>query len=130
MDIDLLFPEKYLKGDDFINREVTLTIRNVIQDDLFIPSAGKKQPKAVVFFEELHAKAEAIGRVDDQKRIIISKTLKLDIVTLFGKETKAWHGKRLTLYRGPAVAGGKMVIRARLATTPSDTSTSTTEPNQ
>jgi hypothetical protein len=114
MDASLFFPERYLKGDDFTAREVTLTIRTVNQETLH--SEAGDESKIVLYFEEIHRKAESEGRVKDQKRMVLSKSLFVDFVTMFNsKETKDWHGKRITLYRGKAIKGGKMVIRARIA---------------
>ena len=114
MDAGLFFPERYLKGDDFTGREVTLTIRSVNQETLHGDTGD--EDKIVFYFEEIHRKAESDGRVKDQKRMVLSKSLYVDFVTMFQyRETKDWHGKRITLYRGKAVKGGKMVIRARLA---------------
>ena len=114
MDAGLFFPERYLKGDDFTARDVALTIRSVNQETLH-GDAGDED-KIVMYFEEIHAKAEREGRVKDQKRMVLSKSLFVDFVSMFNsKETKDWHAKRVTFYRGKAVRGGKMVIRARVA---------------
>lgn len=113
MDAGLFFPERYLKGDDFASREVALTIRSVVVETLHGDSGD--EDKCVIYFEETHAKAEREGRTKDQKRMVLSKSLFVDLTGLFGRETRDWHAKRVTFYRGKAVRGGKMVIRAKLA---------------
>lgn len=128
MDAGLFFPERYLKGDDFTGREVTLTIRTVNVETLH-GDAGDED-KIVMYFDEIHRKAEAENRVKDQKRMVLSKSLFVDFVSMFGtKETKDWHAKRVTFFRGKALKGGKMVIRARVASETQPTTT-TGETNQ
>lgn len=128
MDASLHFPELYFKGDDFAGKEVTLTTRSIVVETLH-GDAGDED-KIVLYFKETKAKAEREGRPKSEKRMVLSKTLYVDFVTMFNsKETKDWTDKRITFYRGKAIKGGKQVIRARLAPAATSTSTST-EPNQ
>lgn len=114
MDSSLHFPALYFKGDDFASREITLTIRSVVLETLH-GDAGDED-KIVVYFKETKARAEKDGRPKSEKRMVLSKTLYVDMVTMFNsKETRDWENKRITLYRGKAIKGGKMVIRAKLA---------------
>lgn len=127
MDASLHFPELYFKGDDFASREITLTTRSIVVETLH-GDAGDED-KIVLYFKETKAKAEREGRPKSEKRMVLSKTLYVDFVTMFNsKETKDWTDKKITFYRGKAIKGGKLVIRARLATT-TDTTT-TTEQSQ
>jgi hypothetical protein len=113
MDASLQFPELYLKGDDFTGRDVTLTIRAIRQESLH--SEKGDEDKIVMYFEETFAKAQREGRPKSEKRIVLSKSLYVDFVGMFdSKETDNWRG-RVTFFRAKAVAGGKMVIRARAA---------------
>lgn len=133
MDSRLLFPDKYLKSEDFMNREVTLTIRDAPIEMLHKSVEGKVET-IVLYFEELHAKALAIGRPQNQKRLAVGKTMQRDLESIFGTPlTEKWRG-RVTFYRGPAVGGGKQCIRAKhappIAATPTTTETTdTTTPN-
>jgi hypothetical protein len=130
MDASLHFPDIYLKGDDFIGREVTLTIRAVVEETLH-GTAGDEQ-KIVVYFVETKAKAERDGRPKNEKRVVLSKSLFVDLAGMFGKETKAWEKQRVTFFRGKAISGPKLVIRAKPAaapsTAPSNEQTDNTEP--
>jgi hypothetical protein len=131
MDSRLLFPEKYLKSDDFAGREVTFTIREAKSEMLHKPKG--EEEAIVLYFEELHAKALATGRPQNQKRIALGKTLQRDLESVLGSSmTEDWKGRRVTFFRGPALAGGKQCIRAKAAaplasapttTTPTDTTT-------
>lgn len=124
MDASKFFPELYFKGDDFTGREVDLTTRAVVVETLHGDRGD--EDKIVVYFDETLAKATADGRPTSEKRMVLSKTLYVDFVTMFNsKETEAWKGKKITLYRGKSVKGGKMVIRARIAVPRSTPATTT-----
>jgi hypothetical protein len=113
MDASLHFPQLYFKGDDFKAREVTLTVRSVVVETLH-GDAGDED-KIVVYFVETKAKAERDGRPKSEKRLVLSKTLFVDFVSAWGKETKDWEKRRVTLWYGKAIKGGKMVVRMKPA---------------
>jgi hypothetical protein len=125
VDASEFFPELYFKGDDFATREATLTIRQVVVEELH----GNKGPenKIVVYFDETRAHAQKKGNPKAEKRMIVSKSLYVDFVAALGKQTSEWEKKRFTFYRAKQVgSGGKLVIRARPATA----ETQQTEPSQ
>jgi len=116
MDSAPFFPEKYLSKDDFVGRAVTMTICEVAIEELF--SQGGKQKKIVVYFKEAREKAAKDGWPQNEKRIVLGKTLWSDYCSLFGsKDTAAWVNKAATYYVGPALSGGKNCIRAKAAAT-------------
>lgn len=105
MRVELLFPSKYLCAADFLEHgERALTIERVYQDDLRTAD-NETEKKALVQFKGA------------QKRLVLNKTNALAIAELFGPETNAWTGKRVTLYPARVSAFGKMVdaIRVRAA---------------
>jgi hypothetical protein len=108
MDINTLFPSKYLKGEDLGGREVTVTIKEMKIEKL---GAGPdKEDKPVLYFERA------------TKSLILNRTNALVIADLYGPETSAWRGKRVTLYSERLRAFGKThdAIRVK-ATHPAET---------
>ena len=127
MDSTPFFPNKYLSKDDFMGREADLTVCEVAIEELF--TQGGKQKKIVVYYKETREKAARDGWPQNEKRIVLGKTLWGDYCSLFGsKDTAAWVGKRATHYVGPAIGGGKNCVRAKAsAATSTGTETNTTD---
>lgn len=122
VDMSLEFPSLYLSAEDFEGgKEATLTIKRVVKET--VKSERGEEQKWIIYFEELHAKAVAAGTPDKQKRMILGKSFNTDLVSFFGKESEGWPGKRVVLYKGKAIKGGKQCIRGRFVqpttTTPS-----------
>jgi hypothetical protein len=84
MDFDKLFPARFLKAGEFQGRDVTLTIAGVSLEEL--ETARGKETKAIVSFRET------------KKQLVLNKTNGLCIKAMFGRETDAWIGKRVTFY--------------------------------
>ncbi len=93
MDIDKLFPSKYVRGEDIAEKgSVTVTIRGVT-----IEKMGKDQEEnPVVWFE----------RTD--KGMVLKKTNAMTIKGLYGPDTDGWRGKRITLTTKQERAFGAM----------------------
>lgn len=101
MNIDQIYPSKYLKESDLQGRDVTVTIRTVQ-----VVKIGEDK-KPVAFFE---------GK---EKGLVLNKTL-LNVIAKVcdSKDTDNWPGKRITLYPTETEYRGDVVacIRVRLRT--------------
>lgn len=84
MDFDKLYPHRFLKAGDFGGKDVTLQISGVRLEEL--DGAKGKETKAVLSFN------------GTKKELVLNKTNGLCIKAMFGRETDAWLGKRLTFY--------------------------------
>jgi len=84
MHFDKLYPARFLKAGEFGGRDVTLTISSVFLEELE-GETGKKM-KAI------------LGFAGTPKQLVLNKTNGLCIKAMFGVETDAWRGKRVTLY--------------------------------
>lgn len=93
MDWRALFKGSYLVAVEFGGREPTFMIRgvdtiNLEQED------GQTKPKAIVFFDD----AKGDGYAGCDRGWVLCKTSAMCIAAMFGNETDAWIGKRVTLY--------------------------------
>lgn len=95
MDYRLLFPSSFLSAVDLHGKDVTLTIRRVLVEELQM-TGGKKQKKPCVWFEETKAKADKTGT--EEKRLVLNVTNARAVAKLYGNEVNDWSGKRITLY--------------------------------
>lgn len=111
MDVRLLFPTLYLGAPDLHEKDVTLTIRSLVIEELKTQSGAEKKP--VLYFEETQKKAEKDGR--KEKRLVLNKTNAMAIAKMHGNEVDNWKGKRVTLYPTTTAAFGDTVdcIRVR-----------------
>lgn len=101
MNVNSIYPSKYLKESDLRGRNVTVTIRTV----QIVKIAEDKKP--VAFFE---------GK---DKGLVLNKTLLNAIAKATGEQdTDNWPGKRITLYPTETEYRGDVVpcIRVKLRT--------------
>ena len=87
MNINDLFPSKYLDAADLGDQEFPVTIRSVVVEQ--IPKPQKKnefEAKPVLYF---------LGAA---KGLVLSKVNAKTIGTLYGPNTDQWLGQRITLY--------------------------------
>ena len=105
MDFELLYPSKYLKAADLGDREVTKTIGAVKLEDLEGADGTKKQ-KVIVTFK------------DAKKQWVMPRTCGEALRLMFGKETNAWTGKRVTLYSRKVDSFGEEVDAVRVKGSP------------
>lgn len=126
----LLFPSKYLKAADLRERDVTVTIRRVVQRATIEGENGRKEVKPTAYFVETQAAAQRSGT--EEKALILNVTNCNTIAALHGPYPVEWVGKRITLYPAKAQFGGKEVdaVRVRPVVPPADTTTTTTEIKQ
>lgn len=100
MNINLLFPSKYLKGEDLGGKEVTVTIKEMKVERMGV--GAEKEDKPVLYFERA------------TKALILNRTNALMISGLYGPETGMWGGKRITLYATTVRAFGKETDAVRV----------------
>lgn len=103
MHFKVLFPSLYLAAHDLLGRDVVLTIRRLVVEDLKTERGTEKKP--VVYFDETFKKAQAAGT--DEKRLVLNKTNAKTIAEIYGPEVNDWTGKRITVYATKVSAFGK-----------------------
>lgn len=111
MDYRLLFPREYLGAPDLKGKDVTLTIRRIVVEDL--ETKDGKEKKGIVYFEETKAAAEKQGI--KEKRLVLNKTNAKTIAAIYGNEVDDWTGRRVTLFPTTCQSFGETVdcIRVR-----------------
>lgn len=82
---DQLFPGRFIKAGEFAGKPVTLTIAAVALDELE-KDDGHTESKAIVSF------------VETKRQWVLVKTNAQCLVALWGPDTDAWLGHRVTLY--------------------------------
>lgn len=87
MDFELLFPGRFIKSQQFNGRDVTMTIKAVVLEEL--EGIKGKQQKGLVSFEERPL------------QWVLNRTNASALKGMFGRETNGWVGKRVTLYPAP-----------------------------
>jgi hypothetical protein len=104
MDINKMFPSKYLKGEDLRNA-VSVTIAGVRAEETYRPGEGKSQI-FVLYVEK------------GSKGVILSRPLAQGIAKILNEpDTDKWVGMKIILYgERMSVAGQERIaIRARSA---------------
>jgi hypothetical protein len=82
MNINELFPSRFVKGEDIGENRPTLAIKVVTIEEM-----GKdKEKNPVIWFEGA------------KKGLVLNKTNAVTIGSLYGPETNNWAGKRITLF--------------------------------
>ena len=98
MNIDKAFPSKYMKAADLDDKDLTLTIKGVAIEELGKDS--EKESKPVLYFEE------------EKKGFALNKTNANIIKKLYGSDTDAWIGKKITLWPNSEVPYGDEIVTA------------------
>jgi acyl-coenzyme A synthetase/AMP-(fatty) acid ligase len=117
-----LFPSKYLGAHDLRDRDVDVTIRAVVVEDIETERGKERRP--CLYFEETRAKSKP---GEDEKRLVMNRTNAKVIANIHGKETEGWKGKRITLFATVADAFGKQVECIRVRPNIPATTTTKTE---
>jgi hypothetical protein len=101
MNINEVYPSKYLKAEDLQNREITVTMSHVEIEKI---GQGEDR-KPVLYF------------VGKEKGVALNKTNSTNIAAAFGPETDGWSGNKVILYVAWVDYQGKSVqaIRVRPA---------------
>ena len=95
-----LFP--YLEGEEIKGTNLTLTIKDVRQEEMQ-SHKGKEESKYVLYFRET------------SKGFVLNKTNAKRIAVLHGKMTGGWVGKQITLYTEEVRAFGETHNALRVA---------------
>ena len=95
-----LFP--YIIGDSLIGKTATMTMANVVPEEMQ-NNRGQKETKYVLYFQET------------DKGLILNKTNSATIARLYGPETENWQGEQVTLYGEEVKAFGKTHNAVRIA---------------
>lgn len=114
MDYRLLYPNLYLGAVDLHGKDVDLTIRRVMIEDLKTKQGGTEK-KPILYFVETKERADKAGTPDKEKRLVMNKTNATTIAEMHGNEIDDWKGKRITLFPTTTLAFGDTVdcIRVR-----------------
>lgn len=83
-DFDELYPNRFLKGAQFKGKSVTLTITDIVKEEL--GDEKKKEAKVVLTFKET------------KFQLVANKLNCIALMLMFGRNTKEWRGKRVTFY--------------------------------
>lgn len=89
MDISELFPNRFLKSQQLKKGDATLTILTVAIEKFPGKKRGQEDVKGVITFKETHL------------AWILNKTNASCLAAMWGRETNAWIGKRVTLWPMP-----------------------------
>jgi len=105
MDIDKLFPSRFLKAADLNEgEEIILTITGISQE---VMGQGQDQKAAaLITFAEL------------EKALVLNKTNANTICNLYGRDTDGWIGKKVTAYVTDVQYMKDMVPAIRFRTKP------------
>lgn len=117
LDFDELFAnEKFLKAGEFQGKDVTLTISGVRRETFETEDEngkkGKTEKKAILSFAPT-----AAGR-PPPKEIVLNKTNGLCLKAMFGRDTGAWIGKRVTFFPTLVKAWGAQELAIRVRGSP------------
>lgn len=104
MDFDLLYPSRFVKAADLGGKDVTKTIRAVKVEEL--GEGDQKKGKVVVTFD------------DSKKQWVMPRTCGEALKLMFGRETNAWIGKRVTLFSKMVDSFGDEVPAVRVRGSP------------
>lgn len=95
-----LFP--YIEGQSLVGKSVTLTMTTVTTE-MLKNRQGRDEKKYILYFQET------------PKGLVLNKTNAKRIANLYGAETDAWAGKRITIYAEPVRAFGEDHNAVRVA---------------
>jgi hypothetical protein len=102
MNVNELFPTRFIAAADLNGKSFTLTIRNVTLEDMQSHD-NKTVTKPVAWF------------TNATKGMVLNRTNTMIIAGLYGVETDLWAGRRITIYATKVRAFGKLedAIRVR-----------------
>lgn len=105
MNINKLFPSKWVGATDLNGKTPTLTMKSVTIEQVGAPPQTEEKP--VIWFDKA------------TKGLILNKTNAMVIAGLYGPETDNWPGKKIQLYTAKVKAFGAVhdAIRVRSAGT-------------
>lgn len=92
MNVNDIFPSRFLKAHDLGGKAYTLTIREATLED--VGHGAEKERKLAIGFERA------------TKLMLLNRTNAMIIASLYGPETDAWKGKTVTVYSARVKAFG------------------------
>jgi hypothetical protein len=92
MNVNDIFPSRFLKAHDLGGKPYTLTIKAVTLEDL--GHGAEKESKLAIAFEKA------------TKMMLLNRTNAMIIASLYGPETDSWKGKAVTVYSARVKAFG------------------------
>lgn len=92
MNVNDLFPSKYLKAHDLGGKAFTLTIRAATLED--VGHGAEKERKLAIAFDKA------------TKMMLLNRTNAMIIASMYGPETDGWKGKAVTVYSARVKAFG------------------------
>lgn len=99
MNVNQLFPRKWLYPEDLQGRAITVTIQAASLEEVRNPATQKPEQKLIVAFQKA------------TKRLICNKTQAYAIAAAVGSpETNDWPGKRVTLSAATAPNGKQTIL--------------------
>lgn len=98
MNIDQMFPSKFIKAEDLQGQTVTLTVMTVTMEDV-----ADKEFKPVMRF------------MNRDKGMVLNKTNATLCAHIWGPDTDQWQGKQLNLSAAPVMFQGKQVMGLTVA---------------
>jgi hypothetical protein len=104
MEIDDLYPSKYLRGDDLQGHAVTVKIEKVTLERFYDQQSKSEIEKLVVYL------------VGKKKSLICGKALAYEIAGICGsKNTDTWPGKEIIVFTERKLVYGREmdILRAR-----------------
>lgn len=103
MNIDSLFPSRFLKASDLGGTQKTFTINGITVEEM---TDGNRKP--------------ALSFAEADKALVLNRTNAGVISAAFGRDTDTWSGKKLTLFSTPVTFQGRLVdaIRVRAVEAP------------
>jgi len=98
MQVDSMFESRFIRPADLQGRDWTLTIA-AVRSEMLQSKFGRERPCPIVAFQGA------------TKELVVNRTNSEAMKAMWGGETDAWIGRRVTLY--PALYEGKPAIRVR-----------------
>jgi hypothetical protein len=92
MNVNDLFPSRFLKAHDLGGKAFTLTIKSVSLED--VGHADNRESKLTIGFEKA------------TKLMLLNRTNAMIIASMYGPETDSWKGKAVTVYSARVKAFG------------------------
>lgn len=111
MDARLLFPNDYLSAADLQEKDVTLTISRLVQEELRTEKGN--EDKWLLYFKEMEERHRANPK-RRCKKLVLNKTNAGSIAKVWGNETNDWIGKAVTMYPTTCQAFGKQADCIRI----------------
>ena len=98
MNVNDLFPSRWIKSDDLAAADLTLTMREVTVEEL----GPENESMPVLWF------------ADDERGLPLNVTNARSIEELHGPETNLWGGRKVTLFRQQVEFAGKQTFGVRI----------------